>query len=75
MSSNKDSSSAFLAGEAPGNATEKTTPLCQSDASQESLPASSSEVQTESSMLEAWVQAPVSSEPWSPAKAAYSPQS
>ncbi|OQE38434.1 hypothetical protein PENCOP_c008G02081 [Penicillium coprophilum] len=71
MSSNKDSSSAFLAGEAPGNATEETTPLGQSDASQESLPVSSSEVQTESSMLEAWAQAPISSEPWSPAKAAY----
>ncbi|KAJ5520088.1 hypothetical protein N7463_000541 [Penicillium fimorum] len=74
MSAEKDLSSDFLAGELLDTTSKDTTPLSQNDASQ-SLLASDSEPQDGSSyMLDAWAQAPASSEPWSPAKAAYSPQ-
>ncbi|KAJ5816368.1 hypothetical protein N7447_008601 [Penicillium robsamsonii] len=74
MSSEKDLSSDFLAGEPLDSTGQDTTPLGNNDASQ-SLLASGPEPQEGSPyMLDAWAQAPASSEPWSPAKAAYSSQ-
>ncbi|KGO75306.1 hypothetical protein PITC_001190 [Penicillium italicum] len=70
MSSNKASSSDFLAPKTSGSTTKGTASLGCGDAS-----VSTSKSQKGSSpMLEAWENAPTSSEPWSAVKATYSPQ-
>ncbi|KAJ5680907.1 hypothetical protein N7536_012046 [Penicillium majusculum] len=75
MSSNKDSSSDFLTTKTSGPTTQGTTSRDHNDASQTSLLASNSSSQKGTSyILEAWANAPSSSDPWSPAKAAYFPQ-
>ncbi|KAJ5426066.1 hypothetical protein N7465_001136 [Penicillium sp. CMV-2018d] len=75
MSSNKDSSSDFLTTKTSGPTTQGTTCRGHNDASQISLLASNSESQKgTSSMLETWMNAPSSSDPWSSTKAAYFPQ-
>ncbi|KAJ5372639.1 hypothetical protein N7517_004645 [Penicillium concentricum] len=75
MSSENDSSSECLAGEPLDATSQDTTPLGQNDASPSLLGSDSEPQEGSSYMLEAWAQAPASSEPWSSAKAAYSPQS
>ncbi|KAJ5510309.1 hypothetical protein LT330_010395 [Penicillium expansum] len=70
MSSNKASSSDFLAAKTSGPTTKGTTSLGLNDASV-STPKSQ---KGSSSMLESWANAPTSSEPWSTVKATYSPQ-
>ncbi|CAI7613838.1 unnamed protein product [Penicillium palitans] len=75
MSSNKDSSSDFLTTKTSGPTTQGTTSRGHNDVSQTSLLSINSELQTgTSSMFEAWVNAPSSSDPWSSAKAAYFPK-
>ncbi|KAJ9483305.1 hypothetical protein VN97_g10104 [Penicillium thymicola] len=74
MSSNKNSSD-FLTTKTSGPTTQGTTSHGHNDASQISLLASNSESQKgTSSMLEAWMNAPSSSDPWSSTKASYFPQ-
>ncbi|CAI7565872.1 hypothetical protein PCG10_005260 [Penicillium crustosum] len=75
MSSNKDSSSDFLTTKTSGPTTQGTTSHGHNGASQTSLFTSNPELQNgTASMLEAWANAPISSDSWSSAKAAYFPQ-
>ncbi|KAJ6133370.1 hypothetical protein N7471_008585 [Penicillium samsonianum] len=75
MSSNKGSSSDFLAVKNSGTTGNGTTSLGHNDTSQMSSFASNSESQEGSSyMLDRWAEAPPSSEPWSSVKATYFPK-